>query len=155
MSEQGTHSVRRTLSEAVFYPHHEPREASRLFRDTRKRLIVELDTPCYVCGVRQSTLSDPARNVCRASAMELHHAVIEWALAGAVDLAKLRQQYAAVTDQASLEAWIDSEANSMVLCDMHHRFVEQGIHTLTYPIWLAQRYVRDDYILTRPHERSV
>ena len=132
------HELKRTLNENVFYPEHPPRRASLEFEATRKRLIVDMDTPCWICGIRRST----------GGKMELHHEVVEWALENAVDPAKLGVEFPDVTDEISLRTFIDSGLNGMVLCDRHHRHIEEGIHSLTYPIWRAQRYVRQGYELT-------
>lgn len=34
----------------------------------------------------------------------------------------------------------DMHANGMLLCKEHHTVADEGIHTLPFPIWLAQRY---------------
>ncbi len=146
------HELRRTLHEKVFYPEHPPRKASAEYERTRHHLIVELDTPCFICGVRQSTLDDPSLNPDGATAMELHHWEIEWALCDAVDPTKLTPFFPEVVDRASLERFLDSAENGKVLCNVHHRHIERGIHTLEYPVWIAQKYVRDGYQLT--DERS-
>lgn len=122
--------LRRTLTEAVFYPPHDPRTASAEYRQVHHRLVVELDTPCWICGVRHST----------GGAMETHHAHVEWAAAGGVDLARIMQDWPDLSDRAALERWLDSEGNMLVLCALHHRGPLTGIHSITYPAWLLQRY---------------
>ena len=32
----------------------------------------------------------------------------------------------------------------MILCDRHHRSAGQGIHSVTYPAWLLDRYAQDE-----------
>ncbi len=155
----GSHLVRRTLHEAVRYPHHAPRTESAEYRALREQMVVVEDLACLVCGVRQSTLSDPAHNPHGARQMEVHHRLVEWALTGAVDLdrfnrlvvARLRAKrpddptYAADMTQAEMEAWIDhGRGNAWVLCDVHHRSPAMGIHSITYPLWTVQDLVRPD-----------
>ncbi|MDB5911097.1 MAG: hypothetical protein JWP34_5214, partial [Massilia sp.] len=53
------HEVTRTLAESVMYPEHQARKASAEYKRVHNHLINELDEPCWVCGVRKSTLSDP------------------------------------------------------------------------------------------------
>ncbi len=145
MVERSTvHELKRTLNEDVFYPPHPPRSESPEYQAVHKKLIDEMDEPCWICGLRKSTGGN----------METHHFAIEWALEGAVDPAKVTPEFPDVTDEASLRAFIDSEANMLVLCDRHHRHVEEGIHSLTYPVWRAQRYVRDGYKLTEEPGQS-
>ncbi len=139
------HVVRRILQEAVTYPAHPPGTESAEYRQVHHHLIYELDEPCWICGVRRSTLNDPAQNPCKATQMETHHDGLEWALANAVDPAKIYADFkdkgmAAPTD-AALRAWLDSEGAMTVLCDVHHRKRFRGIHVITYPVWAPQRWV--------------
>lgn len=159
MAADGSHLVRRTLHEAVRYPHHAPRTESAEFRALRQQLVVEEDLPCLVCGVRQSTLGDPRHNPHGARQMEVHHRLVEWALTEAIDLdrfnrlvvARLRLKrprdptYAVEMTQAGMEAWIDhGRGNAWVLCDVHHRSPHAGIHSVTFPVWTVQDLVRPD-----------
>lgn len=135
------HAQSRRLVESVFYPDHDPRTASAEYRHTHAHLVDELDEPCWVCGVRKSTLHDPEQNPHGAKALETHHVAVEWALANAVDPAKLLADFPAMgaADDPHLRAWLDSEGNMMVLCDVHHRHGLYGIHSVTYPAWVVQR----------------
>ena len=72
--------------------------------------------------------------------METHHAHVEWAAAAGVDLTKIVQDFPDITDEKALRKWLDSEGNMLVLCDKHHRGPHTGIHMITYPAWLLQRY---------------
>lgn len=140
------HVVRRMLQEVVTYPPHPPRTESPEYRKVHHHLIYELDEPCWICGVRHSTLTDPEHNPSKATQMETHHDELEWALANAVDPAKIYADFkdkgmAAATD-AALRQWLDSENQMLVLCDTHHRKRFRGIHVTTYPVWKPQRWVR-------------
>jgi hypothetical protein len=48
---------------------------------------------------------------------------------------------------ATLMAFVDSPSNLIVLCDIHHRSVEHGIHHLLPADFNVQRYLRDGYIV--------
>lgn len=135
----GSHSVTRTLTETVWYPPHVPRKASAEYARVHHHLVYELDEPCWICGVRHST----------GGAMETHHWALEWALANAVDPKLVAPDFepdrliAASADDAWLRQFLDSEANLWVLCENHHRGGLHGIHMVTMPAWIAQRYERN------------
>jgi hypothetical protein len=145
------HVVSRTLTEAIAYPAHPPRTASPEYTRVHHHLTVVLDEPCWVCAVRRSTLGDPAVNTHGASQMETHHLNLEWALEGAADPAKVLADFPSMgaADDEHLRAWLDSEGNMLVLCDVHHRHGLYGVHMVTYPAWVAQRVLRDGWDLAQ------
>lgn len=128
----------RTLHEVAFYPPHDPREASPEYRHVHHRLVVELDTPCWICGITHS----------KGGAMETHHSEIEWAAEKAFEndtamLDKLVEDMGRRIERATPDAlreFLDSEGNMLVLCATHHRGPQTGIHSITYPAWKLQRY---------------
>ena len=136
------HAQTRRLTETVFYPDHSPRKASAEYRKTHDHLINVLDEPCWVCGVRKSTLADPAQNTRKSTQLETHHWNVEWALANGLSLEKLLADFPAMgaADDEHLRAWLDSEGNMLVLCDVCHRHPLYGIHLITYPAWVSQRW---------------
>jgi hypothetical protein len=152
---------RRQLEEIAFYPAHDKRQESPAYRAVHKHLVEELDLPCLVCGVRNSTLKVPRENPYRATAMETHHHVIEWALAKAVEPARFNKTIlphlrARHPDEPAyrkkaftrreVEAWVDHSVDNLrVLCDVHHRAKLFGIHTITFPVWSAQAVLRGDF----------
>ncbi|MBU6296747.1 MAG: hypothetical protein KGJ79_16340 [Alphaproteobacteria bacterium] len=156
------HIQHHTIDELQFYPEHDQRTESPEYKRVHRRLTVELDLPCLVCGVRQSTLKTPAENRYEAKAMETHHHMVEWALANAIDVGKFNKtlrpnlahrhpndptwHYERPFDEAKIRAWVDhSEHNLWVLCDVHHRAKYLGIHEITYPIWAPMDLYRDDF----------
>ncbi len=154
----GVHEVARRLQEQVFYPAHDARTESPAYAKAHHHLVVELDLPCLVCGVKNSTLKDTTQNKVSARDMETHHHVVEWALQNAIDLGKFNTRiwpalqgrhpgkYPAPFTQQEMLDFIDhSEDNLWVLCDVHHRHSLVGIHSITAPIWGAQDLVRDDF----------
>jgi hypothetical protein len=138
------HKVTRTLTEIVMYPEHQARKESAEYRKVHEHLVNELDEPCWVCGVRASTLTDPVHNVHGSTQMETHHWHVEWALANAIDPARILADFPELgtADDQHLRSWLDSEGNMLVLCDHCHRSGHYGIHAITYPAWVAQRYLR-------------
>lgn len=147
------HLVRHTVHEDVFYPAHPPREETDEYRAIRHKLIVEEDKPCFICGIRNSQLADKKTNPYGVKEMEVHHLWVEWALTDAVDVKRLEAFFhEAISDVA---AWVDhSPHQCLVLCDIHHRHKEAGIHELSFPIWVAQKFVRQDYSLIREGKPS-
>lgn len=127
--------LHRTLDELVAYPKHEPRSASPTYTKTHHHLVYELDAPCWVCGIRHS----------QGGAMETHHAHFEWASQNGLDLEKVTADWPEITDRASLAEWVDSEGNMLVLCAVHHRGQHTGIHAISYPAWLLQRYQGEEF----------
>ena len=127
--------LHRTLDELVAYPSHDKRSASATYRATHHHLVYVLDAPCWVCGIRRST----------GGAMETHHCHFEWAAQNGLNLAKVTADWPAITDRAKLAEWVDSEGNMLVLCATHHRAQHEGIHMISYPAWLLQRYEGVDF----------
>jgi hypothetical protein len=136
------HAQSRRLHETIYYPEHDPRKASAEYHRVHHHLVYELDEPCWVCGVRQSQMS-------AGQHMETHHWTVEWALANSIDPSKILAQFPVMgaPDEAHLRAWLDSEANMLVLCSLHHRDGLHGVHSVTYPAWVAQRYQRTGWDL--------
>lgn len=157
--------LKRTLIEDVYYPAHDPRKASPEYAVTHKHLVVTLDEPCWICGIRNSDvakLADPLEQ--RRRQMETHHSELEWAAEKAFEtdpvmLAKLvadmngqhPQEFLATivgditkrvtsSDAAGVREFLDSEGQMLVLCARDHRGSLQGIHSVTYPAWKLQRF---------------
>lgn len=127
--------LKRTLREIAWFPPHDPRKASPEYERVHHRLVVEMDEPCWICGIRHST----------GGKMETHHCEIEWAAEPAFEhdpemLARLvADVHAKIDSPEALREWLDSEGNLLVLCATHHRAPYFGIHAITYPAWKLQR----------------
>lgn len=160
--------LRRTLLEDAFYPPHDPRKASPTYTATHHRLVVEMDEPCWVCGIRHSDavkITDVAEQ--RKWQLETHHAELEWAAEAAFDTDHPQNSYAAemlarltadhaeiMADPVNLREWLDSEGNMLILCATHHRGAGTGVHAITYPVWKLQRYqVSGGFLFVKPPER--
>lgn len=134
------HELRRTLVEDIWYPPHEPRKASAEYHRVHHTLVVLRDEPCWICGIRHSNVVRMPKAEQRKWQLETHHDELEWAAANGVDLAKIVKDFPALTDEAALRHWLDSEGNMLVLCATHHRGSRTGIHSITYPAWKLQRW---------------
>jgi hypothetical protein len=129
------HEFKESLEVDLFYPDHPPRKESNLFSKTKRHLVHDLDTPCWVCGSKESR--------------EVHHFHVEWAFADGVDWDKMKVLHPDFNWSTfkSAEDFVDSEYNMMVLCAEHHRHKDRGIHNLPYPLWIMERNKRADFIL--------
>jgi hypothetical protein len=67
------HRQDRTLHESTWDPEHPHRSASAEYRRVHHHLVVELDESCWICGMRNSTLKDPTKNLTGARDMETRH----------------------------------------------------------------------------------
>lgn len=145
MTMMGPHVVTRTLTESVWYPQHDPRKASAEYERIHHHLVYELNEACWVCGVHQSELP-------KGEHMETHHWHVEWALANSIDPAKIVGDFPEMgeADDPHLRAWLDSEGNMLVLCSAHHRHGLVGIHSITYPAWVAQRWLKSGHDISQP-----
>lgn len=126
-------------------PPHPPREETPEYEKAHHHLTKVLDSPCAMCGVRNSTLHIPAENPFGATALETHHYPIERSLLDACDPKKVGVVFPQVKDQMSLEEFVDSEHNLMVLCDIHHRHPLHGIHHLTPQDFFVQPFLIKGY----------
>lgn len=133
-------------------PPHTERMESPEYRKVHQFLIHEKDSPCLICGVRTSTLNEPTINVLGSTQLELHHYPIEYSLMNAVDPLKVHKVYPQVYDQKSLEAFIDSPANLLVLCDQCHRSKERGIHHLLVQDWAVLPFLKTGYQIAATKE---
>jgi len=148
------------LRELAFYPPHDKRIETAQYKAVHKKMVVEMDLPCLVCGVRNSVLKDKKKNPYGAKQLETHHHIVEWALSNAISaerfnktlLPNLRHkhpnkaEYKKEFSDQQVHDWVDhSEDNLWVLCDVHHRAKYLGIHEITYPIWAPQDLLRDDF----------
>lgn len=140
------------IAEIEMTPPHPPREDTPMYVSTHNRLVNKLDTPCAICGVRKSTIHDPKENAFGAKAIETHHYPVERSLLNACDPKRLRLAFPQIKDYASLEEFIDSEANIMVLCDIHHRHPHYGIHHLLAQDFFIQPYLYNGYQVVAEEE---
>lgn len=138
------HSQTRTITESIWYPSHESRKASAEYKRVHQHLVYEMDEPCWICGVRQSQL--PSREH-----METHHFHVEWALVNRIDPAAIIADFPDMgnADDPHLRRWLDSEGNMLVLCSAHHRHGLVGIHSITYPAWCAQRWLKNGHDISK------
>lgn len=130
------HAQSRTLQETVYYPTHPTRGAeSAEFEATKKKLIAA-GVGCAICGVL-NTPENP---------LEGHHVVSEWAMQNATNFDKVKKDFPNTT-ATDVATFIDGENGIILLCAKHHRSNLRGIHMITFPAWIFQRYSNDGWDL--------
>lgn len=168
-THEHAHEEHRTLVEHVLYPPHAARTQTAAYTAIHRYLVHERKLPCIVCGVTADTLHDPAHNPFGATALETHHHMVEWALSNAIDVEKFNSRvvrmlharnpndpryadprdarYARRFTREEMVAWIDHDPDNLwVLCDVHHRHRDVGIHMISGPIWGAQDLLLPEYL---------
>lgn len=153
MINEASHLLQRTLREAVSYPPHGPREEDvhyGVFRHAQHHLIHVLGVGCWIGSATLAEIKAglPDGHRCHGAVqLEAHHAVAEFAGLSAVDWRKVAKDFpqAGVHSDEDFLRFAESEGGLMIICDKHHRGPNHGIHAITYPAWLLDRYARDDY----------
>ena len=125
------HDSKETLTVDVFIPGHEERTTTSLFHRTRLQLI-ERDKVCYVCG----------RSPEEAGPLEAHHHPIERSFANMIDWLLVSRDFPGLGSADKIDNML---LNGMLLCKDHHTHNNEGIHSMPYPIWIAQRYGKEGY----------
>jgi hypothetical protein len=129
------HEQKVTHSYVVRYPDHEPRETDPHYADFRAyRRRTGATAKCAI-GEYRNDFSD-----CHGG-LELHHAVLEFALANAVDLAVLEAHYPGISTPDEVGAWIESAENLIYYCTFHHRG-HGGVHVASAADFEAERFIK-------------
>lgn len=151
MSVQDIHEEKLTLTVDVEIPGHEARTETSLFRRTKAQLLEREHHRCWICGRTPEETGRPA---------QVHHHPIERSLANGIDFALVERDcekgmygpdakafdWDAFHKAGDVYAFVDNAlVNGRVLCPEHHIGKDAGIHTLPYPLHLAQRYLREGY----------
>ena len=147
------HFDKGTFEQEYWIPAHNGRRESALFKRNKKFVRDNCKAPCWVCGA--------------ADDLEVHH-VFEWALWNAMDArkvtdilnaiefydddytdkaddpTKLRKEIAKVAGKKPVIDTPDDLRNLVVLCRKHHRLKYTGIHTISFPIWMAMAAVPEE-----------
>lgn len=156
------HYERRTLREVVAYPPHAPREQDphyAVFHHAQHRLIHELGVGCWIGGATLDEIHAglAAGHRCHgATQLEAHHAIAEFSGLNEVDWRKVAKDFpqAELHSNEDFLRYAESEGGLMILCDVHHRHPGKGIHTVTYPAWLLDRYAQDGWEFLTSDEGS-
>ena len=82
-----------------------------------------------------------------ATQLEAHHSIAEFAGLNEEDWQKVAADFPqlGIDSDESFQRAANSEGGLMILCDLHHRAAERGIHSITYPAWLLDRYAKAEW----------
>lgn len=136
------HEERETLVVDVNLPGHDPRTTTALFRHTREQLIKREEGRCWICGRTAEESGFP---------LEAHHSGIERSYATApIDWEKVKLDFPNFDwvsfDESKPLDFVDNMlAQGLLLCKDHHTHPETGIHTVPWPIFIMQRYLKAGY----------
>ena len=140
------HSQHVTYTVEEWFPAHLPRKSDphyTVFNKTRKRLKALGRLVCWRCGIKDGDrlLDDEGKPTDVKASIELHHSIVEYSLANAVDISEFGKLYPElhVEDDETFLQFVESEGNLLPLCVKCHRG-KQGIHCVQYPGWLLERF---------------
>jgi len=168
------HDENKTVHVEVEIPEHADRVTTHLFSESRRE-ILKGNPVCWICGEpysKESPLEAHHWIVERCLANMIDWTLLKEAcLAGDhgeapknFDWDKFFEgaeeiKYDAFTDDRGVK-WPagsylqpknvymfvdDMTVNGKLLCKKHHIGKDEGIHSMTYPLWLAQRYGKPGY----------
>jgi hypothetical protein len=152
-ADPGAHYLRQTLRQVIAYPAHGPRDTDPqqgVFEHARRHLIYNLKTGCWIGGatIDQIRAGLPESHRCHgATQLEAHHAVAEFAGLNEEDWQKVAKDFpqAGIHSDEDFKRFANSEGGLTILCDIHHRDAGRGIHMVSYPAWLLDKYAKDDW----------
>lgn len=113
----------REIVDIIHYENRDERTESSLFRKN-KEWFKENGVKCFIDN-----------GECEGQ-IEIHHKVIEYATANEVDWDKIEKEYG-FRD-------VDDIKNLMPICKKHHTGKGTGIHSMSYPAWILQKYYVKD-----------
>lgn len=122
MGVVNAHIQRRNMVEVTYFPAHDERKESAEFRDDKTELKAAGKYACYIGNGR-----------CHGD-IQLHHSVIEFSEANAIDWERVKADYPNVDH-------VDDIDQMMPLCQKHHTGRYTGVHATTHQAWLAQKYM--------------
>jgi hypothetical protein len=142
------HTERESLSVEVNIPEHEDRKTTALFARTRKLLIEREGGRCYICNATAEQSGHP---------LEAHHHPIERSLAEMIDWGRFKLdaqsgfwgKHIQAFEWDNFTDWVqfvdDMTVNGMLVCKAHHIGKDEGLHTMPFPLWIAQKYAKEGY----------
>ena len=151
------HVDQSTLTVSIYDPEHAQRVTTAIFTRTRDEVLKD-ETVCWLCGQTADIVGS----------LEIHHNVVERMFAEIIDWqlikdAALDGQVGWTEHQRELNknynwdkfmeavpfdpyVWVDNaHLNGIPICKPHHTGKDEGIHSMDYPRWLAQRYIKEGY----------
>jgi hypothetical protein len=144
------HEEKETLSIDINVPEHDARVTTSLFINSKKALIERDGGRCWICNKTAEESGHP---------LEAHHWVVERSLMNMIDFDLVKTDCKAgiwgrgaqefdwnIFDPKDPTSFVDNMlANGKILCKFHHVGFDAGIHGISYPLWIAQRYGKEGY----------
>ena len=146
----------------VDYPSHGCR-AVKQFNELTEERVVKGNQGCFICGVTAEDIrTKPQFKAC--GDIQLHHCLAQFALENGVDVDKWNNTVIPLFNEGiiwnpnklKLTAPMSAKqihdfvnfgnANMLPLCQKHHRGKYTGIHNLTYPIWISQKFLKSQHL---------
>lgn len=146
MSQLLEHFKKGTFEEQYWLPAHNKRRESTLFKRNKKFIRDECGAPCWVCGSKRDrevhhvfewsfwNVIDPKKATNILNAIEFYD---EDYISKATKSKKLHTEIDKISKEKPIIDTPDDIRNLVVFCRTHHRLKFTGIHTITFPIWLA------------------
>lgn len=125
----------------VHYPEHEPRENDPHKADFLEWKRRRRENNTYYCDFAHEHRGDNTSECDMEHPLEAHHSKVELAMLNEIDFALLAHDYPGI-DEQSVGAWIDSDANLILLCRNHHRG-PMGVHSASFSDFVSTQYVRN------------
>jgi len=164
-----SHDEVETLKVDVIIPDHADRVTTPLFKHSRDALIEREGGRCWVCGRTEAEAGHPLeahhhpieRSMaemidwrrfsvdCKAGLWGPHAADYGWdgffVMGPAHDGDQLGLPETVLAPKDIYAFVDDMTVNGMILCKDHHTVGDEGIHTLPFPLFVAQKYGKDGY----------
>lgn len=139
MAETPAHDQKVTNRYLISYPAHEPRESDPHYADFHEWKRRQKAEGKWRCA--WAVLVDDDSDCDLTKPLEAHHGHIEFALLNAISYRRLEHVYPGISTPGQAGAWLESDANLMLLCAKHHRGAGHGVHHLSAADYEASHYV--------------
>lgn len=172
------HELKETLVIDINVPGHEARVTTALFSRTRKVLIEREGGRCWVSGMTAEEAGHPLEahhhpversmaNMwdwerfavdCKAGRWGTHAQGFDWdgffkdSTLETVHVPAMDSEEAyTITRRVPVDPYVfvdDMTVNGLLLSKQFHTALDSGIHTLPYPLFIAQRYGKEGYVFS-------
>ena len=157
------HLSHRHLTELIDYPEHGPRNIAAFNKLTHAR-VIKGNEGCFICGITHADVSSDPKIKDIYGAIQLHHVLVQFALQDGVDVEKWNKEVIPMFNKgviwnpnacvlkspmtkSEIQDFVNFGSGNLVpLCYKHHLGKYTGIHNLSYPMWIAQKYLQPRYL---------
>lgn len=133
------HDQKITNRYLMHVPPHEPRESDPHYADFHEWKRRQKAAGKWRCG--WAVLVDDDTDCDLTLPLEAHHSHIEFALQNGISFERLEHAFPGISDPAQVGAWIESDANLILLCAKHHRALGHGVHHLSSSDYEGSHFV--------------